>query len=143
MIDKGADIDGPPGTASNALLIAARENNADVLKVLVENGADFSLKCKLKWAENRTAQGWTELEKRRKAAAFLAGIKQTDDVQQKLPHIPIEPSAFGGRLTWIFKQGFQPLSSSSFLMPAPGAAVGIEAMFLLFRPYFTGHELGP
>ena len=44
-------MDGPEGTDQTALMIAARENNVDSLKVLVENGAERSLPCKLGWAK--------------------------------------------------------------------------------------------
>ena len=74
LIDKGAEIDGPPGTDQTALMIAARADNVEALQVLVENGADVSLKCKLPWAENRTALGLAELEKRKKAAEYLASL---------------------------------------------------------------------
>jgi cell wall assembly regulator SMI1 len=74
LIASGADIDGPRGTDQTALMLAARSNNVLALRVLVENGADVSLRCKLRWAENRTAQGLAELENRKKAAAYLASI---------------------------------------------------------------------
>lgn len=74
LIDRGAEVDGPPNTDQTALMIAARENNVEALKVLVENGADVSRPCKLPWGENRTAQGLAELEKRKKAAAYLASV---------------------------------------------------------------------
>ena len=56
LLDAGAEIDGPQGTRLTALMIAARANHVDALMVLIENGADRSLPCKLPWAENRTAQ---------------------------------------------------------------------------------------
>ncbi|MBT5020030.1 ankyrin repeat domain-containing protein [bacterium] len=74
LINAGADVDGPPDTNQTALMIAARANHIDALKVLVDNGADWSLPCKLQWAENRTAQGLAEMEKCRKAAAYLASL---------------------------------------------------------------------
>jgi len=74
LIDNGADVDGPPDTDQTALMIAARANYVDALRVLVQNGADVSLPSKLRWAENRTAQGLAELEKRKKAAAYLASL---------------------------------------------------------------------
>jgi ankyrin repeat protein len=78
LITKGAVVDGPKGTALTALMIAARANHVDALKVLVENGADVSLPCKLKWADNRTAQGLAELEKCKKAASYLASLSNND-----------------------------------------------------------------
>ena len=74
LIDHGADIDGPRGTEQTALMLAARANNVESLKVLVKNGAKLSLKCKLPWAEGRTAEGLAELEKRQKALAYLRGL---------------------------------------------------------------------
>ena len=71
LIDHGADVDGPPGTSQTALMLAARHNNVGALKVLIDNGADRTLTCKLSWAGNRTAQGLAELEKRRQAVAFF------------------------------------------------------------------------
>lgn len=75
LIDNGADVDGPPGTRQTALMIAARADYVDALEVLVRNGADVSLPCKLPWADNRTAQGLAEMEKRKKAAAYLASLR--------------------------------------------------------------------
>lgn len=74
IIDKGADVDGPPDTDQTALMIAARANHVDALAVLVHNGADVSIPCKLRWAESRTAQGLAELENCKKAAAFLESL---------------------------------------------------------------------
>jgi ankyrin repeat protein len=75
LIDRGAQVDGPDDTHQTALMIAARYNNVAALKVLVENGADVSLPCKLPWAEGRTAEGLAELEKRRAALAYLRGLR--------------------------------------------------------------------
>ena len=74
LIDHGAEVDGPPGTSQTALMLAARNNDVDALRVLVDNGADRTLTCKLPWAENRTAQGLAELEKRRKAITFFQSL---------------------------------------------------------------------
>lgn len=74
LIDRGAEVDGPPGTEQTALMLAARADNVRSLEVLVRNGADVSLPCKLPWAENRTARGLAELEGRRRAAAYLASL---------------------------------------------------------------------
>ena len=75
LLDHGAEVDGPPGTAQTALMIAARDNNVAALKVLVKNGADVSLPCKLKWAAGRTAEGLAELEKRRAALTYLRELR--------------------------------------------------------------------
>jgi hypothetical protein len=74
LIEHGAEVDGPAGTDQTALMLAARSNNVEALKVLVKNGAMVSLKCKLPWAENRTAAGLAELEKRRPALKYLQGL---------------------------------------------------------------------
>lgn len=71
LIDHGARIDGPRGSAQTPLMLAARANNVDSLKVLVRNGANITRKCKLRWAENRTAEGLAEMERRTKALRFL------------------------------------------------------------------------
>ena len=75
LIDHGADVDGPRGTEQTALMLAARANNVESLRVLVNNGAQLSLKCKLPWAEGRTAEGLAELEKRKKALAYLRSLR--------------------------------------------------------------------
>ncbi|MBM3983400.1 MAG: hypothetical protein FJ304_24650 [Planctomycetes bacterium] len=74
LIDGGAQVDGPRGTEQTALMLAARKNNVASLRVLVKNGARLSLKCKLPWAEGRTAEGLAELEKRKKALAYLRSL---------------------------------------------------------------------
>jgi ankyrin repeat protein len=76
LLDKGADPDGPPGTRQTALMLAARNNFVGALKVLIDRGADPTLTCKLPWAENRTAEGLAELEKRRQAVAFFKSLRQ-------------------------------------------------------------------
>ncbi len=75
LIDRGADVDGPPGTNQTALMIAARADNPGALKVLVENGADCSLPCKIPWAGGRTAEGLAEMEGRRAALRYLRGLR--------------------------------------------------------------------
>jgi ankyrin repeat protein len=71
LIDKGAEVDGPEGSPLTPLMLAARRNNVDALKVLIDNGANLSLQCKLKWAEGRTAEGLAEMENQKKAFKFL------------------------------------------------------------------------
>lgn len=79
LIDHGADVDGPPNTKQTALMFAARNNNVNALRVLINNGADQTRTCKLPWAENRTAQGLAELEKRRNAVAFFKSLKANEE----------------------------------------------------------------
>lgn len=75
LIERGAEVDGPSGTPQTALMIAVRHNNVAALDVLVQNGADVSLPCKLPWAGGRTAEGLAELEKQRAALAYLRGLR--------------------------------------------------------------------
>ncbi len=75
LIDHGAAVDGPDGTDQTALMLAARAGNVPALKVLAKNGADVSLRCRLPWAEGRTAEGLAELEGRRAALAYLRGVR--------------------------------------------------------------------
>jgi len=74
IIDKGVDIDGPQETKQTALMLAARSGNIEALKVLIANGADPSLQCKLPWANNATALGLAKLERRRNAIKFLSTL---------------------------------------------------------------------
>jgi len=83
LIEAGAPVDGPPGTRQTALVLAARANNVDNLKVLIQHGADPSQKCKLPWAEGRTAAGIAEMEGRKRAATYLRSIESEGKSQQK------------------------------------------------------------
>ena len=74
LIEHGASVDGPDDTSQTALMLAARNNFVEGLRVLVEAGASRTRQCGLPWAENRTAQGLAELEKRRSAVAFLKSL---------------------------------------------------------------------
>jgi len=71
LIEKGAEVDGPAGTRMTALMLAARVNNVESLRVLVECGADLSIPCTIPWAGGRTAEGLAETEKKRAAHCFL------------------------------------------------------------------------
>ena len=105
LIDSGADIDGPPNTDQTALMLAARANNVDTLKVLVENGADVSLPCKLRWAENRTAKGLAELEKCRKAVAYLDSVdhpkKRSSAPKKKTKRTPAVKASWKRIEMWL------------------------------------------
>jgi len=68
LIEKGAEVD---GTRMTALMLAARVNNVESLRVLVECGADLSIPCTIPWAGGRTAEGLAEMEKKRAAHSFL------------------------------------------------------------------------
>lgn len=76
LLERGAEVDGPAGTSQTALMLAARANNVDALKLLVEHGADVNLTCGLPWAENRTALGLAEMERKRKAVEYLSTLDQ-------------------------------------------------------------------
>lgn len=76
LIDHGAAVEGPPGAEVTPLMMAARCDNVDALKFLVKNGADIHRPCLLRWAENRTAEGLAILEKQKKAAAYLASVRE-------------------------------------------------------------------
>jgi ankyrin repeat protein len=75
LIDRGAEVDGPPGSALTPLMFAARNNNVPALEVLVKNGADLSIPCPLGWAGGRTAEGLAELVKQRAAHAYLRKVR--------------------------------------------------------------------
>lgn len=72
LIDKGAEIDGPKGTAQTALMLAARSNSAERVDLLIKNGADQHLSCGLKWAKGATARGLAEMENRRKVIDYFS-----------------------------------------------------------------------
>ena len=74
LIDAGAAVDGVPGAPLTPLMKGARCNNVEALRVLINNGADPTRTCGLPWADHRTALGLAQLEKQRKAAAYLASI---------------------------------------------------------------------
>lgn len=76
LIDRGAAVDGPPGAEVTPLMMAARCDNVEALKFLVKNGADIHRPCRLRWAENRTAEGLAVLEKQKKAASYLASVRE-------------------------------------------------------------------
>ena len=78
LIDRGAEVDGPPETEKTALMMAALTNNVAALKLLVRNGADLSRRCRLPGPREKLpdAPGQTALElaeawQKREAAAYL------------------------------------------------------------------------
>lgn len=75
LIDPDAEVDGPPGTDLTALMSAARSNNVAARKVLVQNGADVFLPCKLPWAKGRTVEGLAEREGQDAALAYLRRVR--------------------------------------------------------------------
>lgn len=77
LIDHGALVDGPPGAEVTPLMMAARCDNVEALKFLVKNGADIHRPCLLPWAKRCTAEGLAVMEKRKKAAAYLASVRGT------------------------------------------------------------------
>lgn len=74
LIDAGASVDGPKNTDQTALILAARADNVENLKVLLANGANPSRRCKPPWAKGKTAAEVAEMEKCRKAAKFLRSL---------------------------------------------------------------------
>ncbi|MGA9524125.1 MAG: ankyrin repeat domain-containing protein [Myxococcaceae bacterium] len=76
LIQRGAAVDAPRGTEQTALMLAARADNVEALKVLVAHDARLDLRCKLPWAEGRTAEGLAELEGRKKALAYLRSLRK-------------------------------------------------------------------
>ena len=83
LIDEGAPVDGPKGTSQTALVLAARANNVENVKVLLDNGADPLRKCTLPWAKGRTAAGVAEMEGRKKAAEYLRRIEAKQKKNRK------------------------------------------------------------
>ena len=77
LLAKGALVDGMPDSDQTALMLAARANNVKALKVLVNHGADTSLKCKLKWANGETAEGLARMEGNEEASSFLKKVGNT------------------------------------------------------------------
>jgi ankyrin repeat protein len=75
LLERGAEVDGPEGTDQTALMLAARYNNVDALRVLVEHGADWKRPCGLPWARGKSAEQLAEMERRRKALAFLRSLR--------------------------------------------------------------------
>jgi ankyrin repeat protein len=76
LIDRGAAVEGPPGAEITPLMMAAQCNNVDALKILVKNGADLHRPCLLPWAKRSTAAGLAVLGKQKKAAAYLASVRE-------------------------------------------------------------------
>lgn len=101
LIEHGADVDGPPGTEQTALMLAARADDVEALKVLVQNGANPSLTCKLPWAENRTALGLAELEKCKKAAKYLSSLDSDAPVTAEQEPLLTPDNPLFPLLPWI------------------------------------------
>jgi ankyrin repeat protein len=74
LIDKGAFVDGPPGTSQTPLMLAARTGDVAMVKLIIDNGADRTRTCSLPWAQNRTARGLAELEKRHKVVKYFKSL---------------------------------------------------------------------
>ncbi|WP_010583682.1 ankyrin repeat domain-containing protein [Schlesneria paludicola] len=104
LIDHGADVDGPPGTDQTALMLAARADDVEALKVLVRNGADTSRPCKLPWAKNRTALGLAGLEKCKKAVKFLTSLDSDAPVVSEQAPILTPDNPLFPLLPWIKRQ---------------------------------------
>jgi ankyrin repeat protein len=71
LIDEGAPVDGPSKWRQTPLMLAARANNVENLKVLVANGANLKRKCTLPWANGANALELARMEKRQKSVKYL------------------------------------------------------------------------
>jgi ankyrin repeat protein len=74
IIDRGAEIDGPPSTDQTALMLAARGNNVAAVQVLVRNGADPRRPSGLRWAKGRTAAWLAQNENSMDAFDYLKDL---------------------------------------------------------------------
>ena len=74
LLDAGSLTNGPRGCALTPLMAAARANNVDALRILVDRGAKLNRKCKFPWANGATAQGLAEMERRMKAVKFFRNL---------------------------------------------------------------------
>ncbi len=79
LLDRGAEVDGPPGSPLTPLMLAARANNLEALRILVERGADTQRTCGLSWAEGWTARQLAEHEDRKQAAAYLRSLEESQE----------------------------------------------------------------
>lgn len=68
IIEKGADINAVDGPLTTALMFAAEEENLDILKLLIANGADPTLVDK----KNETAKAKAKAKKYNKIVEFLS-----------------------------------------------------------------------
>ncbi|MGZ8252016.1 MAG: ankyrin repeat domain-containing protein [Methylophilaceae bacterium] len=75
LINKGAEIDGPPGTDQTPLMLAARTNNIEAISLLLKNGANPQIPCGLPWAKGLTAEFLADKEGRKEAFEFLASFR--------------------------------------------------------------------
>ena len=55
-------------------MLAARADAVRALDVLIRRGANPNVRCKLPWANGKTARELAELEGRRRAARYLSDI---------------------------------------------------------------------
>lgn len=76
LLEHGAEVEGPPGTEQTPLMLAARHNNVEAIKLLIAAGADVNRPCQLPWAVGRTALWLAENEGAQKAAAYLRKVHQ-------------------------------------------------------------------
>lgn len=77
LIEKKADFNGPEGTDQTAFILAARYNDVDSLKILLDAGANPHIPCQLGWAKGLNALEVAKLEKSKKSIAFLSEIYGT------------------------------------------------------------------
>lgn len=74
LIEKGAEVDGPPNTDQTALMLAARGNNVAAIQVLIRHGADPRCPCGLRWAKGQTAAWLAQNENSREAFDYLKDL---------------------------------------------------------------------
>ena len=75
LLDRGAQVEGPPGAEQTPLMLAARENNVEAIKLLVAAGADVNRPCQLPWAVGRTAEWLAEQEGAHQASVYLRSLR--------------------------------------------------------------------
>lgn len=76
LIEHGALVEGPSGIKQSPLMLAARENNTDAIKVLVRHGADIYRECELEWALGKTAEWMAENDGSKDAQELLQTIRK-------------------------------------------------------------------
>lgn len=76
LLEHGAEVEGPPGTEQTPLMLAARGNNVEAIKLLIAAGADANRPCGLPWAVGRTALWLAEQEGAQQAADYLRKVHQ-------------------------------------------------------------------
>lgn len=74
LVNSGLQVNGPNGRKQTPAMLAARANNVETLKVLVNLGANLTISCKLPWAEGMTCREIAHLEKRQRVLKYLDSL---------------------------------------------------------------------